>query len=116
MVPASTSVPHTFLMRRESDILPHDLLLGCNQRKKTGRRMQVGGRGGAKPGTCGSLGPGEGMDKGALPTPPYQSLLTSPMDTHTQRWFVPGIAVSDWGQHARCHQHSAWYAVSAQQV
>lgn len=48
---------------------------------------------GAKASTCGSLGPGEGMDKGPRPPHSYQSSTGGPMDTHTQRWFVPGIVV-----------------------
>ena len=104
------------LNAQEPDILPHDLLWGELEEEDRGEGCS-GGRGGRKSQAPAGLWALEkGWTRGPCPSHSHQSSTGSPMDTHTQRRFVPGIVVRTGGQHARCNQHSAWYAASAQQV
>lgn len=116
MVPAQPPCAPYLLNAQEPDVLPHDLLWG-ELEEEDRVKDAGGGRGGSESqAPVGLWAPEKGWTREPCSPHSYQSSTGGPMDTHTQRWFVPGIVVRTGGQHARCHQHSAWYAVSAQQV
>lgn len=101
------------LNAQEPDILPHDLLRGELEEKDRGEGCRWGQGWEGKPGTCGTLGPREGVDKGTLPAP-FPSVINWGPHGHPHTEMVCPWDCCE--EHAWCHQHSAWYAVSAQQV
>lgn len=96
VVPAQPPCAPHLLNAQEPDVLPHDLLRGELEEEDRGEgcRWVQGWKG--KPGICGTLGPGEGMDKGTLPAPFPSVVNWGPHGRPNTEMVCPWDYCEDW--------------------
>ena len=84
------------LNAQEPDILPHDLLWGELEEEDRGEGCRWGQGWEEKSGTCGTLGPGEGVDKGTLPVPLPSVINWEPHGHPHTETVCPWDCCEDW--------------------